>query len=81
MPHGECLQAYYAKYDEQVEVNEMRYAKGNAKDYAQHSHPIQAPSAAVSNNYQIPSLLLANSIGKSRLFLNIFATVHNSSGA
>ena len=81
MPHGECLQAYYAKYDEQVEVDEMRYAKGNAKDYAQHSHPIQASSAVVSNNIQIPSLFLASSIGKSRLFLSVFVIVHKGSGA
>ena len=81
MLHGECLQAYYAKYDEQVEVNEMRYAKGNAKDYAQHSHPIPAPSAAVSNIYQIPSLFLEDSLDKSGFFLSIFVTVHNSSRA
>ena len=29
-------------------MNEMRYAKGNAKDYAQHSHPIKASSAVLS---------------------------------
>ena len=80
-PHKECLQAYYAKYNEQVEMNEMRYAKGNAKDYAQHSHPIQAPSAGVWNNVRMPSLFLADSIGKSRLSLSIFVIVHNSSGA
>lgn len=38
-------------------MNEMRYAKGNAKDYAQHPDPIKAPSAPEWANTQASSLL------------------------
>ena len=51
------LQAYYAKDDEKVEMNKMRYPKSNAKDDAEHSHPTELSSAAVHANFQKSPLL------------------------
>ena len=64
MALGNCLQAYYAKYDEQVNMNEVRYAKGNAKDYTQHSHPVKASSATVRAIVSIASLPLPTAFDK-----------------
>lgn len=62
--HRSHLQAYYAEYDEQVEMNEMRYTQSNAKDYAQHSHPIEALSAAAFSKAHTPSLCLPTELRK-----------------
>ena len=64
-PHRSYSQAYYTEYDEQAEMNEMRYAKGDAKDYAQHPHPIKVSSATGLASVRIPSLLLSTSLRSS----------------
>ena len=66
--HRTDLQAYYTEYDKQVEMNKMRYAKSNAKDYAQHAHPIKASSAAVLANAQTLNLLIPTDIRKFKTF-------------
>lgn len=62
-------------------MNEMRYAKSNAKDYAQHSHPIKALSAAVIHEYLDTNFASSNKILQSSNFLSVFVIDSHGSGA
>lgn len=45
-------------------MNKMRYAKSDAKDYTQHSHPIKAWSVVLFANAQTVYLLLPTELRK-----------------
>ena len=75
------LQAYYTKYDEQVQMNEMRYAKSNAKYYTKHSHPVKKLSAAALAKVQTLFSASFDEISEVRTVLSVFSTVHHGSEA
>lgn len=62
-------------------MNEMRYAKGNAKDYAQDSHPIKASSATVFGEHSDTVSASSSECPKAQTFLSVFMLVHQNSKA